>query len=237
MDHDHDTGDDQSGPEFGDEDDASQDPSGADEASDPEFEEDEPGGAGQAAGGPGAALMALGPPDAPRPPKRTGVFLDADDLRAHVGDLLRSFLGGYQVDAWGNFTFAHEDARVFVTVGRSPIGPQVGVFSITNLDIELTPELAAFLLTTNHQLSFGAFSYDHEASAVWLKHNLLGSTLDGPELQSAVAGVASAAAHFDDQIRDRFGGRAFHDAPEDVQQQAKPPASDSAHYPSAGGYL
>ncbi|MDX1657509.1 MAG: YbjN domain-containing protein [Nitriliruptorales bacterium] len=197
----------------------------------------EPGPAGHVAGGPGAALAEIAPSRPPRPPKRTGVFLDPDDLRVHVGDLLRTFLGGYQVDAYGNYTFTHEDARVFVTVGGSPIGPQVGVFSITNLDVDLTPELANFLLSTNHQLSFGAFSYDHDASAVWLKHTLLGSTLDGPELQSAVAGVASAAAHFDDQIRDRFGGRAFHDAPEDVQQRARPPEPDPDNYPSAGGYL
>lgn len=174
----------------------------------------------------------------PRPPKRTGVFVDPDDLRVHVGDLLRAFLGSYQVDAFGNFTFTHEDARVFVTVSPTPIGPQVGVFSITNVDLDLTPPLGAFLLTTNHKLGFGSFSYDPDSSTVWLRHSLLGTTLDGPELQSAVAAVASTAAHFDDVIRDRFGGRAFHDAPADVQDRAKPPApTDQPDYPNASGYL
>ena len=178
----------------------------------------------------------------PRPPKRTGVFLDPDDLREHVGGLLRAFLGGYEVDMWGNFTFVHEGARVFVTVGMSPIGPQVGVFSITNLEIDLTPELAGFLLTTNHKLGFGAFSYDPENRAIWLRHTLLGTMLDGPELQSAVIAVASTAAYFDDRIRDRFGGRAFHDAPEDVQKRAKPPEAQdqqppATRAPNASGYL
>lgn len=173
----------------------------------------------------------------PPPPKRTGVFVEPDSLRSHVGDLLRSFLGGYQVDAWGNFTFVHEQARVFVTVGMSPIGPQVGVFSITNLEITLSPKLAAFLLEINHKLGFGSFSYDSENEAVWLRHTLLGTTLDGPELQTTVAAVASTAAHFDDIIRDRFGGRSFHDAPEDVQKATKPPDTPTQPYPNASGYL
>lgn len=200
--------------------------SGADDATD------------EAAPRPGAQLQRREGPTRTAPPKRTGVFIDPDDLRVHVGDLLRAFLGSYQVDAFGNFTFTHEDARVFVTVGMSPIGPQVGVFSITNVDLDLTPPLAAFLVTTNHKLGFGSFSYDPESSTVWLRHTLLGTTLDGPELQSAVAAIASTAAHFDDVIRDQFGGRAFHEAPEDVQNRAKPPdPTQQSDYPNASGYL
>jgi hypothetical protein len=201
---------------------------------------DEPRRAGQAAGGPGAALAELGPggvPVIPQPPRRTGVFVDPEGLREHVGALLRSFLGGYQVDAWGNYTFTHEDARIFVTVGMSPVGPQVGVFSVTNLEVDLTPQLGGFLLTTNHQLGFGSFSYDPDNQAVWLRHTLLGTTLDGPELQSAVMAIASGAARFDDVIRDRFGGRAFHDAPQDVQDRTKPPEPREGGAPNAGGYL
>lgn len=174
----------------------------------------------------------------PPPPRRTGVFLDADDLREHVGGLLRAILGGYEVDAFGNFTFTHEQARIFVTVGRSPIGPQVGVFSVTNIDLELTPELGGFLLTTNHRLGFGAFSFDPQNKAVWLRHTLLGTTLDLPELQSAVAAIATTAAGIGASIRDRFGGRTFQEAPDDVQQRMEPPQprSDTAAG-NPGGYL
>ncbi len=128
------------------------------------------------------------------------MFIDPDELREHVGGLLRVMLGGYQVDAWGNFTFVHDGARVFVTVGPSPVGPQVGVFSVTNLDVNLTPQLASFMVTTNHRLGFGSLSYDTDNQAVWLRHTLLGTTLDGPELQTAVAAVASTAAQIDDHI-------------------------------------
>lgn len=181
-----------------------------------------------------AAIEALGELPFPRPPKRTGVFLDPDDLREHVGGLLRVMLGGYQVDAWGNFTFTHEGARIFVTIGGSPIGPQVGVFSVTNLDIDLSPELASFLVRTNHKLGFGSFSYDADNRAVWLRHTLLGTTLDGPELQAAVAAVASVAANVDDRIGEQFGGRTFDDAPQDLQDRAKPP--EPAPY-NVHGYL
>ncbi|WP_052664742.1 T3SS (YopN, CesT) and YbjN peptide-binding chaperone 1 [Nitriliruptor alkaliphilus] len=174
----------------------------------------------------------------PRPPRRTGVFIDPDDLRTHVGGLLRAILGGYEVDAFGNYTFTHEGARIFVTVSGSPIGPQVGVFSVTNVDVELTPDLAAFLLTTNHTLGFGAFSYDVGNRAVWLRHTLLGTTLDGPELQSAVAAVATTAARLDHPIRDRFGGGTFADAPDDVQRGVEPPRVDpEPPAPNASGYL
>jgi hypothetical protein len=185
------------------------------------------------------ALVSLSPGAPPRPPRRTGVFVDADDLREHVGQLLRSILGGYEVDAFGNYTFTHEDARVFVTVGGTPIGPTVGVFSVTNLDVDLTPQLAGYLLATNHTLGFGAFSYDRSNRSVWLRHTLLGTTLDAPELQSAVAAVATTAAHLDDHIRDRFGGRTFQESPDEVQRRVEPPGptQDAPSGPGATGYL
>jgi hypothetical protein len=172
----------------------------------------------------------------PRPPRRTGVFVDPEDLRDYVGGLLRAILGGYEVDAFGNYTFVHEGARVFVTVGGSPIGPQVGVFSVTNLELDLTPQLGQFLLTTNHRLGFGSFSYDPQNNAVWLRHALLGTTLDGPELQAAVAAIASTAAAMDHEIRERFGGRTFTEAPSEVQRRMGPPDPGGSG-PAAGGYL
>ncbi len=190
---------------------------------------------------PGELAPRGGPQGAPLPPpKRTGVFLDPDDLRDHVGELLRAMLGGYEVDAAGNYSFTHDSARIFVTFGASPVGPTVNVFSITNLEVGFTTELGAFLLTTNHKLGFGSFSYDPQNEAVWLKHTLLGTMLDGPELQATLMAIASTAANVDDAIRDQFGGRAFHDAPEDVQKRTRPPETDggdASGTSNASGYL
>ncbi len=217
---------------------ASTDPAAADDAATPDPDAAPEHAAGQAAGGPGAALQAAGrgQPNPPAPPKRTGLLLDPDDLREYVGGLLRAFLGGYQVDAFGNFTFEHDGAHVFVTIGGSPIGPQVGVFSVTNVDLDLGPDLARFIATTNHRLGFGALSYDPESRTVWLRHSLLGTMLDGPELQAAVAAIASTAAQVDDHIADAFGGRLFGEEPADVQQATKPPEPPQEPY-SANGYL
>lgn len=211
--------------------------------------EDDPGGAGPSHGRSphtpseggstqGRSLARAGGPTAHAltPPRRTGVFLDPEDLRTHVGELLRVVLGGYEVDAFGNFTFLHEGARIFVTIAGTPIGPQVGVFSVTNLDIPLTPELSRFLLTHNHTMAFGAFSYDPNNEAVWLRHTLLGSTLDLPELQTALAAVATTAAAIDETIQGRFGGRTFQQAPDEVQRRMEPP-EPRADTGNASGYL
>ena len=172
------------------------------------------------------------------PPRRTGIFVDVDELRAYVGTLLRAMLGGYEVDALGNMTFTAEGARIFVTVGPGPLGPHVGVFSITNIGVELVPDLAAFLLRTNHRMSFGAFSYEPEQGGIWLRHSLLGGTLDGPELRGAILSVASTASQVADLIRDRFGGTSFGDEPEDVQRSVHPPEpSDESDAVNASGYL
>ncbi len=172
------------------------------------------------------------------PPRRTGIFVDVEELRTYVGTLLRAMLGGYEVDALGNMTFTAEGARIFVTVGPGPLGPQVGLFSITNIGIELVPDLAAFLLRTNHRMAFGAFSYDPEQGGIWLRHSLLGGTLDGPELRGAILSVASTASQVAELIRDQFGGASFEDEPEEVQRSVHPPEPTEDHDAvNASGYL
>lgn len=172
------------------------------------------------------------------PPRRTGIFVDVDELRSYVGELLRAMLGGYEVDALGNMTFTAQGARIFVTVGLGPLGPHVGVFSITNLGVDLVPDLAAFLLRTNHRMAFGAFSYEPEHQGVWLRHSLLGGTLDGPELRGAILSVASTASQVADVIREKFGGTAFGEESEDVQRSVHPPEpSEETDAVNASGYL
>ncbi len=172
------------------------------------------------------------------PPRRTGIFVDVDELRSYVGQLLRAMLGGYEVDALGNMTFTAQGARIFVTVGPGPLGPHVGIFSITNIGVELVPDLAAFLLRTNHRMAFGAFSYEPEQQGVWLRHSLLGGTLDGPELRGAILSVASTASQVAEVIGDKFGGSSFGDEPEDVQRSVHPPdPSEDTDAVNASGYL
>lgn len=161
----------------------------------------------------------------PEPPRRTGVFIDPQELRGHVSDLLRTIVGPHRVDPFGNFSFDHDSTRVFVTVNGSPMGPMVGVFSVTNTGLELSSDLSAWMATTNHALALGSLSWDDDNNAVWLRHNLVGSHLDVVELQAAVQAVAGTAAKLDDEIQARFGGKRFTDRSDDQQQpgEGQPP--------------
>jgi hypothetical protein len=177
----------------------------------------------------------------PRPPRRTGVFLDPQDLRTHVSDLLRSIVGPHTVDPFGNFMFDHESVRIFVTVSGSPIGPVVGVFSVTNADLELDGELAKWLARTNHRLMLGTLSWDDDNDAVWLRHNVLGTYLDAPELQAAVRAVSTAAVAVAGEVHERFGGRRFGDEDGDETPSMGPQDMgedlDTPHRTNTTGYL
>ncbi len=119
---------------------------------------------------------------------------------------------------------------VFLVPSRSDVS--------SRFDVDLSPELAHFLLTTNHRMAFGAFSYETEQGAVWLRHSLLGATLDGPELRSAVISVASTASKVTKLLHDRFGAGPFGDASDEVQAAVHPPEPDvSDEGVSATGYL
>lgn len=173
----------------------------------------------------------------PQPPRRTGVFLDPRVLREHVSDLLRTIVGTYRVDPFGNFSFDHESARVFVTVTGGPMGPMVGVFSVTNTGLELSPELARWMATTNHGLVLGTLSWDTDNDAVWLRHNLLGSHLDAVELHTAVQAVASAAAQVDNEIQSRFGGHRFRDRNDESDDEGLADVDDGPPATNTTGYL
>jgi hypothetical protein len=71
---------------------------------------------------------------------------------------------------------------------------------------ELSPVLLRDLLEENHRAVFGKFGIA-PGGVVTLQHALLGSTLDKPELVSAVLAVAKNADEWDDKIVARAGGK------------------------------
>jgi hypothetical protein len=66
-------------------------------------------------------------------------------------------------------------------------------------------ELYQFLLKTNLQLRFGAFSID-ETGDIAFSHTLLGESLDAPALMWALMGALQTVDENDDIIVQRFGG-------------------------------
>jgi len=73
-------------------------------------------------------------------------------------------------------------------------------------DVEPTPELMHFLLRENDTMRYGAFGLDKDDD-IFFEHALVGSTLDKEELMASVMAVLNTADRYDDEIRQRWGGR------------------------------
>lgn len=131
-------------------------------------------------------------------------------LRARVEGYLQEHFGTYSVDDEGDFHIDYESARVFVCP-RSWRGERTVVllFSVTNVDVDITPELTRFLVSENLNLLFGHFAVNLAERQVWFAHTLLGDFLDPDELVTALSSVAMAANKYDNIIQDRFGGRLY----------------------------
>jgi hypothetical protein len=152
-------------------------------------------------------------------------------MREVIEPVLSDLLGGPPVrDDDGDYVVAHDSARVYISpqavAGRPAI---VGVFAITNVGVDPTPELGAFLAEVNFRLIFGRFSLDTANGAVWLTENLLGEHLDPADLRHIVEAVADTADYYDERIARRWGGQTARAAPD--------PGTDSPAKPGSGGYL
>lgn len=158
------------------------------------------------------------------------------EMRAFIEPVLEELAGGpVAQDADGDYVLDLLNMRVFVApragVGRPPI---IRVFAITNVGLNLTPDLGLFLSRVNFSLAFGRFSIDTDRRAVWFDETLLGDHVTKDELVFVVTVVASTAAEWDDKIASMFGGT-FRG---DETTPAPAPASDShATKPGQGGYL
>ena len=137
-------------------------------------------------------------------------------LREMIETKLAEMMSGYLVDQHGAYIVGAESARIFIVPAWIPDGPSVvRVFAITNVDVPITAELTAYLLTTNLEFVFGAFALDVSNGAVWFNHNLLGDHTSPEELEATIGAVAQTADRYDDEIKNRFGGRLYVEAPKD----------------------
>lgn len=163
--------------------------------------------------------------------RASGAEADVETTRARVEPVLASMFpemttmpdGGYAVDAGS--------VRVFVNVQLVNGSVIVRVFSITNVDVPVDGDLPRFLLGLNFAMPLGRFSLDGERRAVWFDHVLTGDTVDDVSLSRVVAAVAQTADRYDDEIKQRFGGRTF-------REEGSPVESAASLGPGmAGGYL
>ena len=179
----------------------------------------EPGGdvAEPAAVEPGAAQPSASDEERFPRPRPAGEPASVGELRELIEAKLRDILEGYGVDPQGSYVFGLESARVFVVPAWLPDERTVvRVFAITNLDVPVTGQLTAYLLEKNLDFVLGSFGLDADQGAVWFNHNLLGKFLAPDELEATLAAVAQTANELDDEIKTRFGGRLFSEAPTDT---------------------
>ena len=112
-----------------------------------------------------------------------------------------------QRDADGDYVLPIDDVHV-VVAPRATLDGQilVRVFAITNVAVNVTPELGLFLARLNFGLMFGRFALDAENRSIWFDETLLGEEFREEELRFAIRIVASTADGWDDRLKQMFGG-------------------------------
>lgn len=127
--------------------------------------------------------------------------------------LVREF-GTISVDADGDYWVTAGSARVYVSVKEWNERTVVEVFAQTNFGLTPSPELYEWVAKHSNSYRFGHVSLvelDDGTARIDFCHRLLGDFLDPDELTVAVGAVGFTADEIDDEIKDRFGGRRFHD--------------------------
>jgi hypothetical protein len=139
------------------------------------------------------------------------------EVRAIIEGKLADMFERYLVDQHGNYVLGLETARVFIVPTWLENGATVvRVFAITNLDVPVTADLTTYLLAKNLDFVFGGFALDVDNGAVWFNHNVLGDYMAAEELEATLSAVAHTANQFDDEIKNRFGGRLYVETPDEA---------------------
>jgi hypothetical protein len=142
-------------------------------------------------------------------------------------------------DADGDYIFPVNDVHVGVAPRAIPGGPVVvRVFSITNVNVTVAPELGLFLARLNFGLMFGRFALDTEHRSIWFDEALFGDKLEEDELRFAIQVVAATADEWDDRLKQMFGGVTYQEVLKGRTPHETPPVKPGQGGPAGhGGYL
>ena len=132
-------------------------------------------------------------------------------VRERLEPLLTDIIGkAPEQDADGDFQLPIADVRVTVAPRAIPTGPViVRIFAVTNVNVNVAPELGLFLARLNFGLMFGRFALDTEHRAIWFDETLLGEQFSDEELRFAVRVVSTTADEWDDRLKQMFGGATY----------------------------
>lgn len=113
-------------------------------------------------------------------------------------------------DKDGDYVLPIKEVHVMIAPRAVPDGQiVVRVFVITNVGINVTPELGLFLARLNFGMMFGRFALDAEHQSIWFDETLLGEQFREEELRFAIRMVASTADGWDDRLKQMFGGATY----------------------------
>ena len=137
-----------------------------------------------------------------------------DALRKQVEPVLVDAFGKLpEQDADGDYLLPLGEVRVVVAPRAIPGGPcLVRVFAVTNVGVEVGPELGLFLARLNFGLMFGRFALDAEHRAIWFDETLVGDRLCEDSLRFTIHVVSTTADEWDDRLKQMFGGLTYLEA-------------------------
>jgi hypothetical protein len=161
-------------------------------------------------------------------------------VRERVERVISEVVEGDTVqDPEGDYLLPIGDVQVVVAPRVMPGGPSIiRVFAITNVGVEVTPELGLFLARLNFSFMFGRFTVDVEHNSIWFDETLLGDQLNEDALRFAIRVVSSTSDEWDDRLKAKFGGVKFMEAMEELEGQDPPPTKPGqGEQPGMGLYL
>jgi hypothetical protein len=154
--------------------------------------------------------------------------------RAQIEKILTSMTNSpVAQDDDGDYILPLQDVQVMISPRLMHDGTVVvRVFTITNVHVNVTPELGLFLARLNFGLLFGRFALDTEHRAIWFDESLLGAQLNEELLRFTVKIVATTADEWDDRLKQMFGGATYQDVLTNRVAEGTAPTK-----PGQGGYL
>jgi len=154
--------------------------------------------------------------------------------RAQIEKILTSMTGSpVAQDDDGDYILPLQDVQVMISPRLMHDGTVVvRVFTITNVQVNVTPELGLFLARLNFGLLFGRFALDTEHRAIWFDESLLGAQLSEELLRFTVKIVATTADEWDDRLKQMFGGATYQEVLTNRVSEGTAPTK-----PGQGGYL
>ena len=145
--------------------------------------------------------------------------------RMRIEGIVAEILGQRpEQDSDGDYVLPIGEVHVMIAPRALPSGQIViRVFAITNVGVNVTPELGLSLARLNFGLMFGRFALDAENHSIWFDESLLGEKFREEELQFAIRVVAGTADEWDDRLKQMYGGVTYQEVLAGRTAEAPPP--------------